>query len=202
MKCAGEIFGPVLGLLCVCSVAAPAVHAQCGVKAKKTSFAGQPFLQGGQLIPASLPQAAEEQWSGPGGRFGLEPIVGLWKVSIMDKSKNYSDTSYVVWHSDFTEFENSERVPSTGAVCQGVWEKIGRSTYRLNHFAIGYADSLNLTNIIRIQEQVTVDKSGQSYSGTFVEDVCDTSHNCPANLRFTGPVSAKRVTLDSDINSQ
>ncbi len=129
----------------------------------------------------------------------LEPIVGLWKIAFVDKSKGYTDTGYAAWHSDFTEFQNSQRTPSTGAVCQGVWEKVGLSTFRLNHFAMAYADNVNLTNIIRIREEVTVDKSRKTFRGTFTTDVYNTQHNLI--IEFHGSITGTRVTIDSGIDS-
>lgn len=178
--------------------------AQCGSVAKKTSFQTRAFAYRGGFSLASYArpgsqtssEADEDDRSGQ----GLEPLVGLWKVSMVDESHNYSDKSYIAFHSDFTEFQNSERTPSTGAVCQGVWEKTGRSTYRVNHYALGYADNVNLTNVIRIRESIRVDRSRKTFSGEFIEDIYDTAHHFI--VEFKGPMTGTRVTIDSDIDSQ
>ncbi len=190
---------PVLGV-----VSSQNAAAQCGGMATKASFSSRALMfQGsvrGSVKTAGYVEDRSTQWGEERGENGLEPIVGLWKIEFVDQSKNYIDKGYAAWHSDFTEFQNSERTPSTGAVCQGVWEKVGRSTYRLNHFALAYGDSFNLTNIIQIREEVTVDKSRRNFTGTFTTKVYDTSHNLL--VTFRGPITGKRVTIDSGIESQ
>jgi hypothetical protein len=47
------------------------------------------------------------------------------------------DNALVVWHSDYTEIMNSGRPPQDGDFCLGVWEQVGKSKYKLNHFAWG-----------------------------------------------------------------
>ena len=187
-------------LLVVLGVASSQIAiAQCGSVAKKTSFGAQPFENYGAIRLASYTGAgfqSDDEW----GEQGPEALVGLWKVSFVDAKMNFSDTSYVTYHSDFTEFQNSERTPSTGAVCQGVWKKTGRSTYKVNHYALGYGDNVNLTNVIRIREFITVDRSRNSFTGEFIQDVYDTAHNFI--VEFKGPITGKRVTIDSDIDSQ
>jgi hypothetical protein len=60
------------------------------------------------------------------------------------------DSGYVQWHSDGTEIMNSGRPPQNGDFCLGVWEKTGRSRYKLNHFALGNViDPTNPTAIGR-----------------------------------------------------
>lgn len=190
--------GMLLGLLGALS--SQMVFAQCGsVRAKKTSFQSPAFEFHGALKSVAY-GASGLQSTDDWRKREAEPLVGLWKVSFVDSSQNYSDNSYITYHSDFTEFQNSERVPSTGAVCQGVWERTGRSTYRVNHYALGYADNMNLTNVIRIREYITMEDSGTRFSGTFIEDVYDTAHRFI--VEFKGPMTGKRVMIDSEIDSQ
>ncbi len=89
--------------------------------------------------------------------------MGLWKMDFEDPADKYSDKGYSVWHSDHTEFLNSPRPPSVGAVCQGVWEKVGHSTYKLNHFALGYGDGVNLTSVYQFKLLVTLERSWNSF---------------------------------------
>ena len=195
-------FFKLLGLVAVVLFAVATSHlaaAQCGAPAKKIVFRS-PSLRGGLLKLASLNGDERDHWGDDRDRFGLEPIVGLWKISFVDKDKDYTDTGYAAWHSDFTEFQNSEKAPSTGAVCQGVWEKAGRRTYRLNHYALGYEDNVTLSNIVRIREEVVVEESGKHFTGVFVTDVYDKSHNLL--VEFKGPITGKRITIDSGIDSQ
>ena len=194
----------LLSLLTVvfCLCASSLANAQCGSPAKKTSLNSQPLRHGRYLKTASFTTDDQDRdrWGDDRDKSGLEPIVGLWKISFVDKDKDYTDTGYAAWHSDFTEFQNSEKAPSTGAVCQGVWEKSGRRTYRLNHYALGYTDGVTLSNIVRIREEVVVNESGNKFSGVFITDVYDTNHNLL--VEFKGPITGKRVTMDSGIDSQ
>ena len=198
MKCSWKLLTITLGLILIPAASGPLAKAQCGGIAKKASFTSSPFLGAAHFKTAAFIGAARDKddWREP----SLEPIVGLWKISFVDKAKSYSDSGYAAWHSDFTEFQNSERTPSTGAVCQGVWEKVAPRTFRLNHFALAYGDSVNLTNVIRIREQVVVDPSGDRFNGTFITDVYDTNHNFL--VEYAGPITGSRVTIDSGIDSQ
>lgn len=186
-------------ILVLCGASSQMTHAQCGIVPKKTTF--------GTLQPAYRGGLRTVSYTAPGLRLVTdwdeerqEPLVGLWRVSFTDPSQNYSDTAYIAYHSDFTEFQNSERVPSTGAICQGVWERTGRFTYRVNHYALAYGDSQNLTNVIRIREYITVNEARKTFTGEFIQDVYDTAHHLLATLK--GTMTGKRVTIDSDIDSQ
>jgi hypothetical protein len=84
-----------------------------------------------------------------------DPIVGFWKVTFTAEGNTEGppddtpiDSAYVQWHSDGTEIMNSGRPPQNGDICLGVWEKTGRSKYKLNHFALGNViDPTNPTQI-------------------------------------------------------
>jgi hypothetical protein len=106
------------------------------------------------------------------------------------------DTGYVTWHADGTELMNSGRAPMTGSFCMGVWRQIGRNTFRLNHYALAWDDSgKNFVALVNIREEVTVDRSGRKYSGTFVQTVYSPDGGTVYD-RITGTVSASRVTPD------
>ena len=137
-----------------------------------------------QASPPQIPR-----WPGGDERdeYGFEPIVGLWKQVLSDPAQNYGDKGYTTWHSDHTEFLNSERTPSTGAVCQGVWAKVGHSQYRLNHFALAFGDDVHLTNVIQIRELVTVDPSRNVYRGRFTVTIYDTQHTQLAQYKGEVP---------------
>jgi hypothetical protein len=142
-------------------------------------------------------------------------IVGLWKFAFTAEGNGVSgppdgapiDAGYVTWHSDGTELMNSGRAPTTGSFCMGVWKQDGRSTYKLNHFALswnfdlstpvtapgtGGADFVGPANI---REEVTVDDSGNSYAGTFtlIQYAADGT-TILASIK--GKVTATRITAD------
>lgn len=131
-------------------------------------------------------------------------IVGLWKVELLSKNNHgipdgtVIDAGYATWHADGTEIMNSGRAPLTGNFCMGVWKQTGRLTYKLNHFALSWGD-LNMGNTLigptNIREQVTLDHSGNNFSGTFTIDQFDPSGN---NLlaHVAGTIDGTRITAD------
>jgi hypothetical protein len=130
-------------------------------------------------------------------------IVGLWKVKFVSKGNTGMgipdgatiDEGYATWHSDGTEIMNSGRAPITGSFCMGVWKKTGRSSYKLNHFALSW-DSTGKTLVgpANIKEEVATDNNENSYSGTFTIDQYDTEGHLLAHI--SGLVSAQRITAD------
>jgi hypothetical protein len=147
-------------------------------------------------------------------------IVGLWKFSFVALGNSGNpyplnppdgttlDAGFVQWHSDGTEITNSGRDPATGSFCLGVWKRIGTSKYKLNHFALSWdatgqscSPSQQPGSIgcfqgpTNIREVVTVDPSGNHYSGTVTIDQYD-----PSGQQFLfelkGTVSGDRITAD------
>lgn len=202
----------VLGLVTSLSVTTLA-SAQCGGPARHVAWSpaapGHASFRLAQFSPRS-----EDRWGEERDEYGMEPIVGLWHIDMEDPSKGYSDHGYTSWHADHTEFFNSTRAPGTGAVCQGVWEKIGHSTYQLNHFALAYNGSVapdNMGNttpnetapaqIVHIREIVTVDPTRKHFKGQFVVEVYTyAGHNLL--VTFRGPITADRITIDTPISTQ
>ena len=136
-------------------------------------------------------------------------MVGMWKVQLISKgntSHNPSipdgaliDFGYTQWHSDGTEIQNSAGVPG-GGFCLGVWGQTGFLTFELNHFPIAFSPTSGaVANYINIREQVTLSPSGDSYIGTFTEDIYDAKGNHVDHL--AGTVVATRITVDSSLPS-
>jgi hypothetical protein len=144
-------------------------------------------------------------------------IVGLWKFSFTAKGNTNGipdgapiDKGYVQWHDDGTELLNSFRAPTTGQFCMGVWKQIGPSTYKLNHFALGWnfdptapvtgpgTGGATFAGTTNIRELITLDGSGNSYTGTFTL----TSYTPDGSLvvpptPIVGTVKGTRITADS-----
>ena len=77
----------------------------------------------------------------------------------------------------------------------GVWAQTGPSAYKLNHYALSYdATTGLLANYVHIHEQVTLDPTGNQYSGSFNIDITDPNGNPVASVK--GIVSAQRLTAD------
>src|SRR5882762_10114420 len=131
------------------------------------------------------------------------PIVGFWHVKFISKGTGFIPDGTVVdmgfsqWHSDGTEILNSSRPPATSNFCLGVWEKTGNHTYKLNHFAPSSDLNGNLIGPANIREDVTLDASGNSYTGKFTIDLFDLNGNTLAHV--AGNISATRITVDTTI---
>lgn len=140
-------------------------------------------------------------------------IVGLWKFEMISKdtltNKNpmpngtLVDFGTAAWHADGTEFQTSGiRNPSDGDVCQGVWQQVGNETFILNHYALAWTDGA-YTGPANIRAQVTVDPSGNSYTGTFTTVAYGAmvlkGHEFDQNnvlATITGTFKATRVTQE------
>jgi hypothetical protein len=144
-------------------------------------------------------------------------IVGFWKVTFtamgntdqMPRDGTPIDSGYVQWHSDGTEIMNSGRPPQNGNICLGVWEKTGRSRYKLNHFANGNViDPTNPTAIgppggpTQIVEHVLLSRDGNHYTGMFTLDAYDTPSNGNKLLaHIIGVITATRITVHTPVTS-
>ena len=122
-------------------------------------------------------------------------IVGMWRIKFVAKNSppipdgTVVDAGFSQWHSDGTEIMNSSKPPATQNFCLGVWKKIGPSTFKLLHKALGFDLAGNLLGEFTIREEVTVDRTGQSFSGTFT--ITD-----PTGHTVAGEVLAERITVD------
>jgi hypothetical protein len=128
-----------------------------------------------------------------------DPIVGMWRVQLTDGT-NIIDQAISQWHSDGTEVMNSSRNPETQSFCLGVWEKVGASTYKLNHYGISWDQGFSSTSplgLANIRETVTVAKDGKSFSGTFILNQYDESGNTLATI--SGTITGFRVDVTTNI---
>ena len=146
----------------------------------------------------------------------LEPIAGLYDVTLTAPDGSVVDHGYSVWHADGSEIMNSGRPAGDTNFCLGTWAQTGARTYKLNHFTLSWFQSVSATpdlgvpplpglysvnNIFagpgNISETITLARDGQSFSGTFAITQFDTSGNVAPGFPITGNVSAKRLTIDS-----
>ena len=142
------------------------------------------------LKPASLVLVSKNDWVGA-------PITGFWKVQAALPDGTVIDDGYATWHADGTEIINSSRPPISGNFCMGVWKRTGRSTYKLNHFALSWDVSGTLVGPAQIREDVTLDHKANHYVGTFTIDQFDVSGNLLAHI--AGKVIATRVTVNTPV---
>ena len=129
-----------------------------------------------------------------------ESIVGLWQFKFEGFGPDYGTQA---WHSDGTELIYSAgQNPETGDVCQGVWRKLGPSTYSLNHIAMGRpAPGAPFGLRIHIHAVVKVDESGNNYSGKYKAAVYSVSEAAPFDESVevasgTGVLTGTRVKPD------
>ena len=141
-------------------------------------------------------------------------IVGLWKFEMIAKSTpqhtnpmpdgTLIDFGTAVWHADGTELQTSGiRNPSDGDICQGVWTRIGPSTFLLNHYALAWTNG-TYTGPVNIRAIVKVDANGDRYSGGFQTDVYLASvavgHEFDETTKLvtiTGSFTETRVTINN-----
>jgi hypothetical protein len=133
--------------------------------------------------------------------------IGMWNiqfVSLGNGSHNPPipdgasvDFGYAQWHTDGTEIMNSgAHAPSTQNFCLGVWARTGMFTYEVNHFALSYdATSGALANKVNIREQITLDPSGNEFSGTFTIAIFNAAGTQQVD-KVVGTIAATRVTVD------
>jgi len=93
--------------------------------------------------------------------------------------------------------------PATGDVCQGVWRKVGPSTYTLNHIAMAWtAPGAEYGVLIHFHMLIQVAPSGDSYSGTYGVSLHSATPQEPFDesggpfASGTGTLTATRVKPD------
>jgi hypothetical protein len=173
MKAALRLLTNTLGLAVFAATLTPSVFAGCGEVPGKAAPAGKQlqihFMQAAyrpaRFVLVDAPPGAD--------------VVGLWHVVFTqntDFGGGLFDDSYAAWHSDGTEIMNSGvHSPAYGNFCMGAWTKTGPSTYTLKHVALDYSvqpvGSTTPSVIVIIREQVTVDQTGNHFTGSFTADI-------------------------------
>jgi hypothetical protein len=212
MKTTFKRFAAALGVVLIGTILTARASAEClsyvpghkaGAVVSPQSWRGAEFGSASLLLVSS--QASND------------PIVGFWKVTFTAEGNKEGppdgtpiDSGYVQWHSDGTEIMNSGRPPQNGNFCLGVWEKTGKSIYKLNHFATGnlIEDPTNPTPIgpptgpTQIVENVILSRDGNHYVGTFTLDAYDTPSNGNKLLaHIVGVITATRITVHTPVSS-
>lgn len=204
MKTIVRIMCLTLGLIMAVTILALNANAQCGPTDERNAATSANRLPQRFALSRDATQLASLKQLGrseQGTPIATPSIVGLWHVKFVSEGTGFIpdgtviDMGFAQWHSDGTEILNSSRPPATSNFCLGVWEKTGRYTYKLNHFALSSDMNGNLIGPANIRENVTLDPTGRTYSGTFSIDQFDLNGNNLAHI--TGNVSATRLTVDS-----
>jgi len=179
-----------------------------GVAGQASACSGLPVPGGRDASPGRTAPAIDYATAGgflhtsyeppQGGNFGGPSIVGLWKFVMKVEGQPF-DFGTIIWHADGTENTISGgRDPSTGDVCMGAWEQIGRSTYQLNHLALPWSGGAYV-GVAHFHQTIKVDPSGNSYSGYFTLEAFLDSTSDPFDestqpvATISGTVTATRV---------
>jgi len=195
-----------LGIAIIAAVLAPGASAGCADVPGRPAAARGP-QQHSYLMQAAYLPARFVLVDAPSGA----DVVGLWHV-VFTQNANFGgglfDDSYAAWHSDGTEIMNSGvHSPAYGNFCMGAWTKTGPSTYTLKHVALDYSmqpvSSTTPSVIAIIREQVTVDQTGNHFTGSFTADIYSPySSALPATPGAhiaqvgAGTITGDRITAD------
>ena len=140
-----------------------------------------------------------------------EPIVGFWQATWKDAtSGQLVNLVWDVWHSDRTETQNDTTNTILSNVCQGAWVKLGNRTYGLSHPGFNFLTSppapedqegnFDPSSSVLIFERITVDKGGNSFSGTGIVKTIAGPNPYDPTATVLGTenitITAKRVTVD------
>ena len=198
-----------LGVAVLATLFAQLAGAQCASVGafKHTSLLRQPFLTN-PFTPVAFSQAA---YGGVEDMPNLngDPIVGFWRVNLISEGNSESagipdgtvlDAGVTQYHSDGTEILNSSRPPDSGNFCLGVWESVGPSKYKLNHFPLAWNADQTYLGPVNLREEVTLSRDHNSFTGTFTLGQYDPEGNLQPPGLLTGNVQAKRITVQSTIN--
>jgi hypothetical protein len=170
-----RIFGALLALT---AVAAPKARA-CSVP---PASAWSMTLS---LPPANPARPALEAVAGQTGA----PIVGLWFIRFYSGNV-VVDEAFDAWTSDGLEILNDFTNPVQDNVCLGVWTQTGQ-TYKLKHPSWTFDTAGNLTGTAVISETLMVGADSNSFSGSYIVDLYDTSGS-PVG-QYQGAVKAIRI---------
>jgi hypothetical protein len=178
-----------LGVVALSVAFVPNAHAGCGNTPGSVGALNANLLSSGKS--ASAPAHAAPQPAG-------SDIVGMWEIELVAMNIPNAppegiviDHGYSQWHSDGTEIMNSSRAPATGNFCLGVWKRTGGSTYSLNHRVLSFNPDGTPEGPGSLREVITVDRSGNTLSGTFTFDQFDTLGNLKFHLE--GVVRGTRI---------
>jgi len=192
------------------ALTAASASANCGINKDSNPAAYQMAVQAFERIKAkseALQSARHtEAQMADAPQANSPSIVGLWHtIFLLDPNGGYFtagpnvfDEGFDQWHSDGTETLNDISPPPTGNVCLGVWTQTGPLTYQLKH-PTWFFDPSNTTivGVGTISEQVTLDPSGNTYTGTATFDILDLTGASQGHLSTS--IMAERIVADGQL---
>lgn len=141
----------------------------------------------------ATPATQEQGETAAAGPLSLVSITGLWNLNFIYEGQ-VVDVAFDAWNSDGTEILNDYTDPVEGNVCLGVWEQAGPRTYKLKHPSWYFDNYGNLLGTVVIHEVVTLSQDGNSFTGTYTDDVYDVSGNLLE--AYSGQLMATRIKPD------
>jgi hypothetical protein len=131
----------------------------------------------------------------------VAPIVGLWKFKTSGFVKDFGLQAF---NAGGTELMFSGGVdPSTGDTCQGVWRRVGQSTYTLNHIAMAWtAPGAGYALLVHFHMVIRLAPSGNAFTGNYTVSLFSETSQDPFNesagpfVSGAGTVTASRVQPD------
>lgn len=193
----------IVTAIVLATLAAATASANCGTTKNQSPAAYQSAIQSFQGMKAKH-QAAQSVSLADTPLATAPSIVGFWHtVFLVDPAGGYNtagpnvfDEGFDQWHSDGTEALNDISPPPTGNLCLGVWTQTGALTYVLKHPTWAYDETnTNIVGVGNISEQVTLDPSGNSYSGTVTFDGFDLT-GAPV-FHAVASIMAERINADT-----
>jgi hypothetical protein len=179
----------------ICSAFAASANAQCGFSPRQNLNA----LGALNALAIPMPSAGVRPTVQNAPQNGEEPtIVGLWDVKFMSDNQLF-DEGFDQYHSDGTEILNDIPPPVSGNVCLGVWARTGPRSFKLKHPFWIFDAATNTTVIGRgvVLENITLDRRGQSFKGTFTFEFRDLFGNPLSGFPdVSGNLTADRITVD------
>jgi hypothetical protein len=124
-------------------------------------------------------------------------IVGMWLSEFIGQEG--TDLAFDSFYADGNELLVDQSDPRTDNVCTGVWEQTGPRTYTVNHPSWDFDTNGNLVAIVVFIETITLDRKGNSFTGTETITAYD-----PSDLTLTtilgqssGTLKGTRITANS-----
>lgn len=205
---------PTLALTAVATFATGLLPANAGcldypaVKKQVADWLSPTIDPHGRLVKVALVQVSDEQNDSFWER---APIVGLWAFKYISKGNAGTlgipdgamvDGGNTIWFADGNEMTSSGvRDPNTGAVCMGVWKRTGEFTYELNHVGLAWDPNSSPpapAGPAFIRQHVTLNRDGNSYTGTFEINQLQPDGKTPAlPAPIKGLIVATRVTINT-----
>ena len=122
-------------------------------------------------------------------------LFGLGAVTYASSAMACGD-DVKVQHASWQGEQGSELFHLAQAGPGNHWRQTAPSRYHLNHYALSYDPALGTINArVIIKEDVTLNPTGTSYSGSFTLDVYDPSGTTQVGHQ-NGQVTAQRVSAN------